>query len=84
MGPTIWSFNGVGLVTQASGNNPYYRNNVPTPLIIPSFTATYAGIYRCTGVYVMVTINLAISRMYNYNSNLCILCIMSELAWLDL
>ena len=64
VGPTTWSFNGVELMTQASGDNPYYRNNVPAPLIIPSFAATRAGTYHCTGVDDMVTIDLAIPRMY--------------------
>ena len=66
VGPTVWSFDGVELMTEASGDNPYYRNNVPAPLIIPSFTATRAGTYSCTRVEVTVTINLAISSMYNY------------------
>ena len=57
-------------MTQASGDNPYYRNNVPASLIIPSFTATRAGMYNCTGFEDMVTINLAIQRMYDYNSYL--------------
>ena len=74
VGPTIWSFNGAELMTQASGDNPYYRNNVPAPLIIPSFTATSAGTYRCRGsVLRAVTIDLAIQRMYDYNSYLRIL-----------
>ena len=64
VGPTVWSFNGVELMTQASGDNPYYRNNVPTPLIIPSFTATRAGTYRCTSFEGTVTIDLAIPRTY--------------------
>ena len=70
IGPTIWSFNGAELMTEASRDNPYYRNNVPAPLIIPSFTATHGGTYRCTSVDAMVTIVLAIPRMHNYNSYL--------------
>ena len=70
VGPTTWSFNDTELMTQASGDNPYYRNNVPAPLIIPFFTATRTGTYRCTGFDTMVTINLAIQRMYDYNSYL--------------
>ena len=69
-GPTFWYFNGVELMTEASGDNPYYRNNVPAPLIIPSFTATHAGTYCCAAFEGMVTINLAIQRMYDYNSYL--------------
>ena len=72
-GPTVWSFNDTELMTQASGDNPYYRNNVPAPLIIPSFTGTHAGTYHCIGYTTMVTINLAIPRMYDYNSYLCTL-----------
>ena len=57
-------------MTEANGDNPYYRNNVPAPLIIPSFTATRAGTYCCTGHTTVVTIGLAIQRMYDYNSYL--------------
>ena len=70
VGPITWSFNGVGLMTQASGDNPYYRDNIPTPIIIPSFTANRAGMYRCTGFDAMVTIDLAIPRTYYYNNYL--------------
>ena len=68
--PTVWSFNGVELMTEANGDNPYYRNNIPAPLIIPSFTATRAGTYHCTGFDTVVAINLAIQSMYDYNSYL--------------
>ena len=53
VGPTTWYINGVQVTrTQASGDNPYYRNNVPSPLIIPTFTATHAGTYGCGGLIV--------------------------------
>ena len=65
VGPTTWFINDAEVIlTQASGDNPYFRNNVPSPLIIPSFTATSVGTYRCRGSILRdVTINLAISRM---------------------
>ena len=47
VGPTTWFIDGAAVTTIASGNNPYFRNNVPAPLIIPSFTATHAGTYGC-------------------------------------
>ena len=48
VGPTRWSINGTGVTdTTPNGNNPYYRNNVPSPLIIPLFGASNVGTYRC-------------------------------------
>ena len=49
VGPTTWFINGTEITrTTADGSgNPYYRNNVPSPLIIPLFTATHAGTYGC-------------------------------------
>ena len=65
VGPTTWFINGTAVTrTTADGSgNPYYRNNVPSPLIIPSFTATHAGTYGCAGIATTpsVTIDLAIS-----------------------
>ena len=50
VGPTIWSRDN-GQVTLAETDetnaDTYYRNNVPSPLIIPSFTATHVDRYRC-------------------------------------
>ena len=69
VGPAIWHINGTEVtLTQASGNNPYYRDNVPAPLIIPSFTADHVGTYGCRSVYGVpsVTIDLALSRMCNF------------------
>ena len=64
VGPITWFINGTQVTHRtASGNNPYSRDNVPAPLIIPSFTATHVGTYGC-GSYInvpIVTIDLAIS-----------------------
>ena len=48
-GPTFWFFNGALLtLKQSDGNgNPYSRNNVPSPLIIPSFVTPHEGNYSC-------------------------------------
>ena len=60
VGPTTWFINGTAVTTTASGDNPYYRNNVPSPLIIPLFTATHAGTYGCgSNDSPRVTIDLA-------------------------
>ena len=74
VGPAYWFINGTRVTrTTASGNNPYSRNNVPAPLIIPSFTGTSAGTYGCSevtdGQLLRVTINLvALPGMCDYNS----------------
>ena len=48
VGPTEWSFNSALVTTtQANGTNPYYRDNVPSPLIIPLFVTGNDGTYRC-------------------------------------
>ena len=70
IGPTTWFINGSAVIrTTASGDSPYYRNNAPSPLIIPLFTATHAGTYGCGSLTNTphVTINLAISGMCNFN-----------------
>ena len=72
VGPTTWFINGTTVTTTASGDNPYYRNNVPSPLIIPTFNATHAGTYGCASLNNFgtdpttpsVTIDLAIAGMY--------------------
>ena len=51
VGPTYWFFNDQQLETQMNGSNPYYRNNVPAPLIIPLFAASHNGSYSCSGVF---------------------------------
>ena len=72
-GPTYWFINDTRVThTTADGDNPYSRNNVPAPLIIPSFTDTSAGTYGCSediNGQLRVTINLvAVSGMCNYNN----------------
>ena len=48
VGPTTWFIDGTAVTrTTASGDNLYYRDNVPSPLIIPIFTAAHSGIYGC-------------------------------------
>ena len=67
VGPALWFFGGTAVTTTASENNPYTRDNVPSPLIIPLFTATHAGTYGCgnNASSPSVTIDLAISGMCN-------------------
>ena len=51
VGPTLWYFNGVQVTlteTVTTDGNPYYRNNVPSPLIIPSFVTGHDGNYSCS------------------------------------
>ena len=71
VGPTTWFIDGTAVTrTTASGDNPYYRDNVPSPLIIPLFTANNVGTYGCGSdapyppTTPSVTIDLAISGMY--------------------
>ena len=49
VGPTRWLFNGdqVTLTEDDGSGSPYSRDNVPSPLIIPSFITGNDGIYRC-------------------------------------
>ena len=70
VGPTTWFIGGTAVTrTTASGDDPYYRNNVPSPLIIPLFTATHSGTYGCGSEFPgppttpSVIIYLAISGM---------------------
>ena len=72
-GPTLWFINGTQVTRNSSdGDNPYSRNNVPAPLIIPSFTSTSDGTYGCRENTLgppRATINLvAMSGMCNYNN----------------
>ena len=72
VGPTTWFINATAVTrTTADGSgNPYYRDNVPSPLIIPLFTATHAGTYGCGSEHPgppttpSVTIDLAISGVH--------------------
>ena len=67
IGPAIWFINDIQLTrTTASENNPYSRDNVPAPLIIPSFNADHVGTYRCQNVNGDATIDLALPRMCNF------------------
>ena len=67
LGPATWFINGTTVTTTASEDNPYTRDNVPSPLIISLFTATHAGTYGCGSdapdppTAPSVTIDLAIS-----------------------
>ena len=72
VGPATWFINNNEVTrTQASGSNPYYRDNVPAPLIIPSFNANHVGRYGCESFYsTRVTVDLALSRMCNLYSSL--------------
>ena len=76
VGPAIWFINGTTVIrSTARGDNPYYRDKVPSPLIIPLFTATHAGTYGCGSTIIVnniptnpttpsVTIDLAIAGTY--------------------
>ena len=71
IGPATWYFGSTAVTTTASGNNPYTRDNVPAPLIIPSFNASHVGTYSCANFgNERVTIDLALSRMCNFYSSL--------------
>ena len=50
VGRAFWFFNGVQItLTQDDGSgNPYFRNNVPSTLTIPSFVTPHDGNYSCT------------------------------------
>ena len=76
VGPGRW-FIGDNEVTRtiASGDLPYLRNNVPAPLIFPSFAVSRVGAYTCTSdatndMVDTSTINLAMLGMCNYFSKL--------------
>ena len=49
VGPTVWFFNDTQVtLTEGDGSGaPYSRDNVPSPLIIPSFVTGNDGTYRC-------------------------------------
>ena len=70
VGPTEWSFNSASVTaTQANGNNPYYRDNVPSPLIIPLFVTGNDGTYECGSngtSYDSITLTLPGTCLYNY------------------
>ena len=79
-GPTFWFFNGALLtLKQSDGNgNPYSRNSVPSPLIIPSFDYPRDGNYSCgpTTIFDVVstqgdTITLTLDLPGTY---VCVIC----------
>ena len=80
VGPAIWFFNDTRVTaTQANGNNPYYRDNVPCPLIIPLFVAGNNGTYRCGSDITIgstsdnnITLTLPGTYVYGYFSKLLI------------
>ena len=80
VGPVLWFFNGTQVTaTQANGNSPYYRDNVPCPLIIPLFVAGNDGIYRCgSNINIqstsdnIITLTLSGTYVYGYFSKLLI------------
>ena len=73
LGPTRWFINNTRVTDTTGGSNPYSKNNVPAPLIIPSITSTSAGTYGCSedaNGPPRVAINLAISGMCDYKFTL--------------
>ena len=67
VGPTTWFFNNakVNRTTDDGLGNPYYRDNVPSPLIIPSYTPIRVGTYGCGDfqpTMLDITINLTLSK----------------------
>ena len=66
VGPATW-FNGNDMVGTSNdgSDNPYTRNNVPSPLIFTSFTSNEAGTYRCrSNESPAATIVLSVLGMY--------------------
>ena len=68
VGPTIWLRGQESLGTTEITSNPYYRDDIPSSLIIPSFTASDADTFHCrsgsAGTTVIEdTITLAIQGM---------------------
>ena len=47
VGPAWWFFNNDWIDRPANGSNPYQRNSLPSPLIIPLFVADSVGTYLC-------------------------------------
>ena len=83
VGPVIWFFNDTQVtLTQSNRNSPYYRDNVPGPLIIPLFVSGNDGIYRCGPSFYIeptsdnsITLTLPGTYVYNHFSKL-LLCIL--------
>ena len=78
--PVLWFFNDTQVTdTQFNGNSPYYRDNVPSPLIIPLFVAGNDGTYRCGSDITIestsdniITLTLSGTYVYGYFSKLLI------------
>ena len=71
VGPTLWSHNGTGVPT--ANSNPFYRNNVPAPLIFASIASNHTGTYQCARQGAgqsdtADTITLTAQGMCNYNT----------------
>ena len=85
VGPIYWFINGNQVNrTTASGINPYSRDNIPAPLIIPSFSATHVGTYGCAGFTnaLSVTIDLAVLGTYCVNFIVYLCCdIIFSMTW---
>ena len=74
VGPTWWYFNGIQVtLTEDNGSgDPYYRDNVPSALIIPSFVTGHDGNYSCGNLNINIndislhgdTIILTLPGMY--------------------
>ena len=69
VGPTRWFFNTTEVTDSPNGNNSYFRNNVPSPLIIPIFGTSNVGTYRCESDSTTLTpdddrITLTLACMY--------------------
>ena len=47
VGPIRWFFNGTEVTRKNKAGNPYSRNNLPSPLIIPLFVFGHDGTYHC-------------------------------------
>ena len=76
VGPTTWFIDGTAVtLTTASGDNPYTRDNVPSSLIIPLFTATLAGTYGCVNGFSTSTpsVNLTIAGTYVILMVICVI-----------
>ena len=65
VGPVTWHEGNQMVGLNGGSDNPYTRDNVPTPLIFSSFTATEAGTYQCRGDNTgTATISLSLFGMY--------------------
>ena len=84
VGPVLWFFNNTQVTaTQFNGNSPYYRNNVPGPLIIPLFVAGNNGTYRCGSDTTIgstsdniITLTLSGTYVYGYFRSYLYVCVL--------